>query len=94
MSSSGGADDTPPPLPPGGDRGSRVRAKKTRVRRRVRIVYHPTFVPLPTTGDNPDVVNDDSEPVGEPYLEGTYNYDLEDIVDQHNRYVIIPDGKG
>jgi hypothetical protein len=84
-----------------------VKQKIKKVTRVKRLVYDPTFVPMPNTGEadgtttNGDgetseaggtSTNGDGETVGELYVEGAYNDEVEYAIDRHKRFVIRPDG--
>jgi hypothetical protein len=84
-----------------------VKQKTKKVIKVKRVVYDPTFVPMPNMGEangtttNGDgetseaggtSTNGDGETVGELYVEGTYNDEVEYVIDRPDRFVIRPDG--
>ncbi|PNX56606.1 hypothetical protein L195_g058289, partial [Trifolium pratense] len=101
-----GSDDEPPR--PTNANSSMVRAPaRKRVHKKIRVVYDPTFVPMPTSDELQFSDDDEERPVvvdttgdnngeidGELYVEGTYDDEKETVVDRTGRFVIRPDGNG
>ncbi|WJX77846.1 hypothetical protein P8452_61117 [Trifolium repens] len=81
--SSGGSNDLAPSV-------TQKHKKSIKVKR---VVYDPTFAPMPHTGEaDGRTTNGNGETSDELYAEGTYNDLEEDVVDQYKRFVIRPEG--